>query len=174
MYTNILVVFTWPGPLSCVYTVHVHEWEPLWLINWSIHYNILFSIEGHVALDRNPGPGYNILLLRMIPGACPYRKFHTLLGLLDSRAALSNSYPNCVPSRGQFVPFYGLWYDPATYRTWADMLTTTQTRRCGRLCKSQLISFSSYLESWPWSFIPVQGGGGQPIHTRPFFRQFQL
>ena len=26
-------------------------------------------------------------------GACPHRHFHTLPGLLDSRAALSDSYP---------------------------------------------------------------------------------
>ena len=34
-----------------------------------------FGSEGHVALDRNLGPGYDTLLLRMIPGdllsACP-------------------------------------------------------------------------------------------------------
>ena len=45
--------------------------------------------------------GYNTLLLKLIPGdllnACPHRQFHTLPGLLDSWAALSNSYPNtCV------------------------------------------------------------------------------
>ena len=71
------------------------------------------------ALDRNPGPGYNTLLFRMISGdllnACPHGQFYTLPGLLDSRVALSNSYPN-VP----FVPFYdGLWYDPAGMRTHA-------------------------------------------------------
>ena len=44
-------------------------------------------------------------LLQYIPGdllsACPHRQFHTLPSLLDSRAALSNSYyPEiCVPSR---------------------------------------------------------------------------
>ena len=27
-----------------------------------------FGIEGHVALDRNPGPRYNTLLLQLIPG----------------------------------------------------------------------------------------------------------
>ena len=59
------------------------------------------------------------LLLRMIPGdilsACPHRQFHTLPGLLDSQAALSNSYPNaCVPMQGgSLYHFYGLWYDPA-------------------------------------------------------------
>ena len=58
---------------------------------------------GHVALDRNSGPGYNTLLLRLIPGdllsACPHRQFNTLPGLLDSQAALTDSYPNaCVPN----------------------------------------------------------------------------
>ena len=61
-------------------------------------------MEGHVALDINPGQGYNTLLLQLIPGdllsACAARQFHTLPGLLDSRAVLSNSYPYaCVPSR---------------------------------------------------------------------------
>ena len=55
-----------------------------------------FGSEGHVALDRNPGPGYDTLLLRLIPGdllsVCPHKQFHTLPGLLDSRVALSNSY----------------------------------------------------------------------------------
>ena len=53
-----------------------------------------FGIEGHVALDRNPGPGYDTLLLRLIQGdllsACLLRQFHTLPGLLDCRALLSN------------------------------------------------------------------------------------
>ena len=50
-----------------------------------IHYSSFFGSEGHVALDRNPGPGYDTMLLRMIPGdlfsACPHRQFHTLPGL---------------------------------------------------------------------------------------------
>ena len=83
-----------------------------------------FGSEGHVALDRNPGPGYDTLLLRMIPGdllsAFPHRQFHTLPGLLDSWAALPNSNPNaCVPMQGGSLHhFYdGLWYDPAERRT---------------------------------------------------------
>ena len=61
-------------------------------------------MEGHVALYSNSRPGYNTQLLRLIPGdllsACPDRQFHTLPGNLDSRAALSNSYPDaCVTSR---------------------------------------------------------------------------
>ena len=60
----------------------------------------------------------------MIPGnllsAFPHRQFHTLPGLLDSWAALPNSYPNaCMPMQGgSLYHFYdGLWYDPAERRT---------------------------------------------------------
>ena len=60
----------------------------------------------------------------MIPGdllsAFPHRQFHTLPGLLDSWAALPNSYPNaCMPMQGgNLYHFYdGLWYDPAERRT---------------------------------------------------------
>ena len=60
----------------------------------------------------------------MIPGdllsAFPHRQFHTLLGLLDSWAALPNSNPNaCMPMQGgSLYHFYdGLWYDPAERRT---------------------------------------------------------
>ena len=83
-----------------------------------------FGSEGHVALDSNPGPGYDTLLLRMIPGdllsACPHRQFHTLPGLLDSWAALPNSYPNALLAMqgASLYHFYdGLWYDPAERRT---------------------------------------------------------
>ena len=45
----------------------------------------LFAIDGHEAIDRNPGPGYNTLLLRLITadlyGACPHRQFHSLPSL---------------------------------------------------------------------------------------------
>ena len=60
----------------------------------------------------------------MIPGglfsAFPHKQFHTLPGLLDSWAALPNSYSNaCVPMRGgSLYHFYdGLWYDLAERRT---------------------------------------------------------
>ena len=75
-------------------------------------------------LDRNPGPGYDTLLLRMIPGdllsAFPHRQFHILPGLLNSWAALPNSNPNaCVPMQGGSLYhfFDGLWYDPTERRT---------------------------------------------------------
>ena len=46
-----------------------------------------FCIKGHAAIDRNPGQGYNTLLLQLIPGnlysACPHRQFYTLRGLIN-------------------------------------------------------------------------------------------
>ena len=74
------------------------------------------SIEGYVALDRNMGPGYNTLLLRLIPrdliSAFAHRHFHTLPSLF-SRPALSNYYPNaCMPSRkavcSNFMMVFGM------------------------------------------------------------------
>ena len=59
----------------------------------------------------------------MIPGglsAFPHKQFHTLPGLLDSWAALPNSYPNALRATqgGNLPHFYdGLWYDPAERRT---------------------------------------------------------
>ena len=64
----------------------------------------------------------------MIPGdmysACPYGQFFTLPGLLDSWAALQNSYPKAyVPSREAICIFFLLIFgmtrsgrEPATYR----------------------------------------------------------
>ena len=52
--------------------------------------------------------------------ACPHRQFHTLPGLLDSQAALSDFYPNALRAKqgGSLYHFYdGLWYDPAGRRT---------------------------------------------------------
>ena len=86
------------------------------------------GIEGHAALNRNPGPEYNTLLLRLIAGdllsACPHSLFHTLPSFLDSRVALSNSFPDaCVPSRGAvcaiFMVVFGITrpgHEPASYR----------------------------------------------------------
>ena len=101
-----------------------HVQTPFLGLVWFNPLLCFFGSEGHVALDRNPGPGYDTLLLRMIPGdllsAFPHRQFHTLPGLLDSWAALPNSYPNaCMPMQGgSLYHFYdGLWYDPAERRT---------------------------------------------------------
>ena len=91
---------------------------------FGIIHECFFGIECHAALDRNPGPGYNTLGLRLIPGglssACTHRQSYTLPGLLDRRAALSNSYPNAyVPKQGgSFCHFNdSLWYDPTGTRT---------------------------------------------------------
>ena len=84
--------------------------------------------KGHVALERNLGPRYNILLLHLIPGdlfsACPHRQFHTLPRLLDNWATLSNSYPNpCVQNRETICTIFmmvlgmtRLACEPTTYR----------------------------------------------------------
>ena len=70
----------------------------------------------------------------MIPGdllsAFPHRQFHKLPGLLDSWAALPNSYPNPLRAMqgGSLYHFYdGLWYDPAERRT-HDLPCERQTR----------------------------------------------
>ena len=78
------------------------------------------------------------MILGDLLSACPHRQFHILPGLLDSRAALSNSYPNaCVPMQGgTLYHFYdGLWNDSAGMRTHdlatvreADTLTTKSAR----------------------------------------------
>ena len=102
-------------------TRHIHPQarEKTFLKVWFslIHYSA-------IALDRNPGPGYDTLLLRMIPGgllsAFPHRQFHTLPGLLDSWAALPNSNPNaCMPMQGGSLYHFndGLWYDLAERQT---------------------------------------------------------
>ena len=49
---------------------------------------VFFAIKDFVALDRSPGPGYNTLLLQLIPGdllpvsACPYRQLGCTVKLL--------------------------------------------------------------------------------------------
>ena len=70
----------------------------------------------------------------MIPGdllsAFPHRQFHTLPGLLDSWAALPNSYPNALRAMqgGSLYHFYdGLWYDPTGRRT-LDLPCERRTR----------------------------------------------
>ena len=73
------------------------------LIDYDESIIVLFGIKGHVALDINPGQGYNTLVLRLIPGdlyiACHHGQFHKLPGLLHSQVALPNSYPHaCMPS----------------------------------------------------------------------------
>ena len=118
-----------------IFSIHYQVWFRFMLLIYTLNewtnslvwFNPLecfFGSECHVTLDRNPGPGYDTLLLQLIPGdllsACPYRQFHTQPGLLDSRAALSNSYPNALRAMqgGSLYHFNdGLWYDPAGRRT---------------------------------------------------------
>ena len=78
-----------------------------------------FGIEGHAGLNINPRQGFNTLLLRLILGdllsACPHRQFHTLPGIFNSWAALSNSTltPACQAGSSLYHFYDGLWYDPA-------------------------------------------------------------
>ena len=124
IYIHILVYIwhTFAGKITCCYLISYYA------------ILILHSALGHVALDRNTGPGYNTLLLRMIPGdilsACPHRQFHTLPGLLDGRATLPNFYPNALRAMqgGSLYHFYdGLWYDPTGDRT-HDLSCERRTR----------------------------------------------
>ena len=59
----------------------------------------------------------------MIPGdllsACPYRQFHTLIGLLDSLAALSNSYPNALRAMQGYL-FEGTYMDIYLDKRWRE------------------------------------------------------
>ena len=60
------------------------------------------------------------MILGELWSAYPHRQFHTLPGLLDSWAALSNSNPNALRAMqgGSLYHFYdGFWYDPAGRRT---------------------------------------------------------
>ena len=118
------------------YCIMQHEFY-FSMIDLLIHFSAFFGSEGHVALDRNTGPGYDSLFLRLVPGfllsACPIRHFHALPGLKDSRVALPTSYPNALRAMqgGSFHHFYdGLRYDLAGRRTHdlPDTLTTKPTR----------------------------------------------
>ena len=119
---------------------------------WFNPLQCFFGSEGHVALDRNPGPGYDTLLLRMMSGdllsAFPQRQFHTLPGLLDSWAALPNSNPNHMHAYAgrQSVPF--LWWSlvwpgreansrPTVWE--ADTLPTEPTGHGQMICKVNII-----------------------------------
>ena len=102
----------------------------------------------------------------MIPGdllsAFPHRQFHTLPGLLDSWAALPNSYPNaCMPMQGgSLYHFYdGLWYDPAERRT-HDLPSERRTRY--RLSQPDTVglldSRAALPNSYPSALRAMQGG----------------
>ena len=120
---------------------------------------MFFCVECHVALDKNPVKGYNTLLLRLIPGdllsACPHREFHTLPGLLDSRATLSNFYPNaCVPSWEVFCAIFMVVFgmtrlgrEPTTYRMRGGPATSSRYV----LSNNNYINVFRYIHNKPWS-----------------------
>ena len=119
MHCFVCHICVWSAAVFLRLKCHSHYLRSCWGNACSVWFNPLecfFGSEGHVALDRNPGPGYDTLLLRLIPGyllsACPHRQFHTLPGLLDSRAALPNSYPYALRAREAvcttFMMVYGM------------------------------------------------------------------
>ena len=87
-------------------------------------------------LKSRTGRRYPTLTIDLL-SACPHRQFHTLPSLLDSWAALSDSYPSTLRAMqgGSSYHFYdGLLYDPGreansrpTVRK-ADTLITKPTR----------------------------------------------
>ena len=101
----------------------IQMWGLLKCLVWFdlIHYSAFWQRRPCSTLDRNPGPGYDTLLLRLIPGdllsACRHRQFHTLRGLLDSRDTLPNSYPSALRAMQGGSLYHGLWYDLAGRRT---------------------------------------------------------
>ena len=83
----------------------------------------------------------------MIPGdllsAFPHRQFHTLPGLLDSWAALPNSYPNALRAMqgGSLYHFYdGLWYEARPTVREMDTLPTEPTRHGIHLLNTRIVT----------------------------------
>ena len=118
----------------------------------------------------------------MIPGdllsAFPDRQFHPLPGLLDSWAALPNSYPNtCMPMQGgSLYHFYdGLWYNPAERRT-HDLPCERRTRY--RLSQPDTVHRRITRQVGPVSvYCDGRGGGCQKtkpgLTTDPFLAEFE-
>ena len=104
----------------------------------SIQLECFLDIEGLVALDINPRPGYKTLLMQLIPGdlnsACPHRQFHTIPGLSHRWVAQPNSDPNtCIPSNEAVCTIFMMVFGvtqlspnprPTAWET--DMLITKQ------------------------------------------------
>ena len=122
---------------------------------WLIHQGALFGIKGYVALDRYPGPGCNTLLLRLIQEIfivhVPLTVPHD--GLLHSRVALLNSYPNANQRGNKYHIYNGLWYDPSWTRT-HDLPHERGTR--------QPLSHPDVTGAWTHD-LPHERGTRQPL-----------
>ena len=110
----------------------------------------------------------------MIPdllSAFPHRQFHTLPGLLDSWAALPNSYPNALRAM-QGVSLYhfydGLWYDPAERRT-HDLLCERRTRY--RLSQPGTVFQLAYVR---WGPVKVYRRAKKGSKLKEKYTQFHL
>ena len=118
-----------------------------------------FGVKGQVALDWNPGPGYNTLLLRLIPrdlySVCPHRLFLTLPGLSDSQAALLN--PNaCVLRREGICTIFVMVFN--------HDLPGTRTHDWPRSCNSLANQDGEYnLQSYMQAYLCIYKTGN-PIY----------
>ena len=98
---------------------------------------VFFGIEGHVAIDRNPGPRNNILLLRLFQGIS--KELVTIYSSIHYPACYTFGLqcqtpiqtPACQGGGGAvcaiFIMVFGitrLEREPTTYHTESDTLTT--------------------------------------------------
>ena len=107
--------------LADFWTFYCHDWltNPL---------ECFIDIKIPVALDRKLRPGYNNLLLRLIPvdlySACLHIQFHTLPVLLDIRVAMPNFYTNTII----FMMVFGIIRSGANPRPTAWEVHTPTTK----------------------------------------------
>ena len=121
--SNKLEKQLWPGRLGIGFTSHRTQVCDLEGALPFLQSESFPLDDTMIALEKNiyivcgrSSKGHTLLLQLILEDlfiACPHRQFHTLPGLLERRAALSNSYPNT----GSLYHFYNdLWYDPAGER----------------------------------------------------------
>ena len=98
------------------------SWKPRLPKRFEMHCWVLFfGIEGHVALDRNTGPWYDILLLRLTPGyvwsASPHRQFHSVPAAVGLHCQTPTPTPSRLAVCTIFIMVFGMiWREPTTYR----------------------------------------------------------
>ena len=94
------------------------------------------------------------MIVKDLLSACSHKQSHILPDLLESQAAMSNSYPSalCAVQGGSLYHFYdGLWYDPVgtqTYVQEGDTLTTTPNRPVINV-KKHAVMQTSWSETLP-------------------------
>ena len=104
----------------------------LWVAYYFLSIRVLNRHWRPCSTRLNWRTGHDTLLLRLIPGdlysTWPNKQFHTLAGLLDSRVAQPNSYPNnCVPSKEEVCTIFIMVF----VMTWPGREPTTCRMRGG-------------------------------------------